>query len=154
MLEVVHSGQAEFDQEQHLNNMYILTNRLPLVVEGKIIGSLATFRDLAEIRKLAEELTGVKRYVEALRAQAHEFRNQLHVINGLILNEHYHELSDYIQELSAMGDNEIHWVNKHVRDSVLAAFFMSKLSPQSGNGCQSYFRQYDVIACYTRWRLP
>jgi CitB family two-component system sensor histidine kinase MalK len=128
MLEVVHSGQAEFDQEQHLNNMYILTNRLPLVVEGKIIGSLATFRDLAEIRKLAEELTGVKRYVEALRAQAHEFRNQLHVINGLILNEHYHELSDYIQELSAMGDNEIHWVNKHVRDSVLAAFFMSKLS--------------------------
>lgn len=128
MLEIARSGKAEFDQEQRINTMYILTNRMPLVVEGKIIGALATFRDLAEIKKLAEELTGVRRYVEALRAQAHEFRNQLHVINGLILNEHYGELSEYIRELSAMGDNEIRWVNKHVRDSVLAAFFMSKLS--------------------------
>lgn len=128
MLDVVHSGEAEFDQEQRINNMYILTNRLPLVVEGKIIGSLATFRDLAEIKKLAEELTGVKRYVEALRVQAHEFRNQLHVINGLILNENYNELSEYIQEVATMGDTEIRWVNKHVRDSVMASFFMSKLS--------------------------
>ena len=128
MLEVVHSGKAEFDQEQRINSMYILTNRLPLVVEGNIIGSLATFRDLAEIKQLAEELTGVKRYVEALRAQAHEFRNQLHVINGLILNENYEELSEYIQELSTMGNNEIRWVHKHVRDSILASFFMSKLS--------------------------
>jgi len=128
MVEVVQSGEAEFDQEQRLNNMFILTNRLPLVVEGKIIGSLATFRDMAEIKKLAEELTGVKRYVEALRAQAHEFRNQLHVINGLILNEKYEELSEYIEELSVMGDMEIRWVKKHMRDPVLASFFMSKLS--------------------------
>ena len=74
-----------------------------VVSNGKVVGALATFRDLAEVRQMAEELTGVKRYVEALRAQAHEFRNKLHVINGLIINQRYTELSAYVQHLALAG---------------------------------------------------
>jgi two-component system, CitB family, sensor histidine kinase MalK len=128
MTDVVFSGNSEMDQEQKINDVYILTNRRPLIVEGKIIGSLATFRDLADVKKLAEELTGVKKYVEALRSQTHEFRNKLHIINGLILNEKYQELSKYIQQLSTMEDNEIKWIQKHVDDSIMSSFLQSKLS--------------------------
>lgn len=128
MLDIVKSGKTELDQEQRLHALYILTNRVPLRVDGEIIGALATFRDLAEVRQLAEELTGVKRYVEALRVQAHEFRNKLHVINGLILNQRYANLSAYVQRLALTEQNEVKWVHKHVQDPVLAAFLQSKLS--------------------------
>lgn len=128
MLDIVKSGKAELDREQRINSLYILTNRVPLIVNGKVVGALATFRDLAEVRQMAEELTGVKRYVEALRAQAHEFRNKLHVINGLIINQRYTELSAYVQHLALAGQNEIKWIQKHVQDPVVSAFLQSKLS--------------------------
>lgn len=147
MLDVVKSGKAEFDQEQRLNDTFILTNRLPLIVEGQIIGALATFRDLAEVRSLAEELTGVKRYVEALRAQAHEFRNKIHVINGLILNKHYDELSSYVQQLALTGRLEMKWIETHVRDTVIFSFLQSKLSRSREMGVNLFFNNDMAIPC-------
>ena len=81
--EVLRTRQAEYDQEQDINGVVVLTNRVPLLVKGEVVGALATFRDMTEIRKLAEELTGVNGLLEALRARAHEFLNTLHVIRGL-----------------------------------------------------------------------
>ncbi|MCX9039662.1 PAS domain-containing protein, partial [Citrobacter portucalensis] len=82
--DILISGEPEFDREQDLNGIRILTNRIPLYANGEVVGAIATFRDMSEISKLAEELTGVNRYVEALRSSAHEFLNKLHVINGLV----------------------------------------------------------------------
>ena len=91
------SGKAEYDQEQQLNGVNILTNRLPIRVNEKIVGAIATFRDITEIRSLAEELTGVSSYVEALRAQAHEFMNKMQVVLGMINMECYGQLAEYIK---------------------------------------------------------
>jgi CitB family two-component system sensor histidine kinase MalK len=74
--DVMKTGQAELDQEQKINGVTILTNRVPVVVNGEIVGAIASFRDMTDMRQLAEELTGVNSYVEALRSQAHEFLNK------------------------------------------------------------------------------
>lgn len=81
------TGIAEYDSEQNINGITILTSRILLFVRGQLVGAIACFRDMTEVRQLAENLTGVNRYVDALRNQPHEFNNKLHVIYGLTLNE-------------------------------------------------------------------
>lgn len=128
MLEVIESGKAELDQEQDFYGVAVFTNRLPVVVDGKIVGAIATFRDKTEVKRLAEELTGVRDYVEALRAQSHEFMNQLHVILGLVQLESYDLLPSYINRIASDHQAEVSFVGKRIRDPVLAGFILSKLS--------------------------
>ncbi|HCH76202.1 MAG TPA: histidine kinase, partial [Pseudomonas sp.] len=71
------------DREFSLNGRAILANRAPIRHQGRVIGAIATFRDKSEVNALAEQLTGVSRYAEALRAATHEFKNKLHVLLGL-----------------------------------------------------------------------
>lgn len=128
MTKVLQTGQPDIDQELKLGNLFVITSVLPLVIDGEIVGAVGSFRELEDVRRLSEELTGVKKYVEALRVQAHEFRNQIHVISGLILNHHYDELSAYVQQIALAGKNELRWIDKHVKDSILSSFLQSKLS--------------------------
>ena len=81
--EVLQTGEVQLNEEQNIYGITIVTNRVPLYVKGEIVGAIATFRDKTEIRKLAEELTGIRLYAEALRAQSHEFMNKMHVVLGL-----------------------------------------------------------------------
>ncbi|WP_427112701.1 ATP-binding protein [Megasphaera sueciensis] len=128
MTNVLQTGKPDVDRELKLGNLFVITSVLPLVIDGRIVGSVGSFRELEDIRRLSEELTGVKKYVEALRVQAHEFRNQIHVISGLIINHHYDELSTYVQRITLVGENELKWIDKHMSDSILSSFLQSKLS--------------------------
>lgn len=125
---VLLSGTAQFDQEQHLNGVNLLTNRLPIIVNKKIVGAIATFRDMTEVRSLAEELTGVSSYVEALRAQAHEFMNKMQVVLGMIHMECYDQLAEYVRRIASEHKVEINFVGKRIRDAVIAGFILSKIS--------------------------
>lgn len=125
---VLLSGKAQFDQEQHLNGVNLLTNRLPIIVNKKIVGAIATFRDMTEVRSLAEELTGVSSYVEALRAQAHEFMNKMQVVLGMIHMECYDQLAEYVKRIASEHKVEINFVGKRIRDAVIAGFVLSKIS--------------------------
>lgn len=126
--EVMQSGQAELDREQDMNGVVILTNRLPILVNGKIAGAIATFRDKTEVRKLAEELTGVRAYVEALRSQTHEFMNKLHVVLGLVRLECYDQVVAYISQVVHQQEEEVDYIGSRIREPALAGFLLSKLS--------------------------
>ncbi|MBC8014466.1 MAG: two-component system sensor histidine kinase DcuS [Sporomusaceae bacterium] len=128
LMEVIRSGEAELDQEQDFHGLSVLTNRLPMMVDGEIVGAISTFRDKTEVRMLAEQLTGVRDYVDALRAQAHEFMNQLHVILGLVKLESYNQLKNYINRIVAEHEAEVSFVAKRIREPVIAGFILSKLS--------------------------
>ena len=65
-----------------------------------MIGAIATFRDKSEVNALAEQLTGVSRYAEALRAAAHEFKNKLHVLLGLAQMGDLDALRAYLRDLA------------------------------------------------------
>ena len=131
---VIETGQPEYDQEQELLGVRIFTNRLPVLVKGEIVGAVATFRDKSEVTRLAEQLTGVKLYADALRSQTHEFMNRLHVIMGLIHMGKYDRVSSYIKEVSVQIQDESGYVTSRIKDPVLAGFVMAKLSSAREKG--------------------
>lgn len=125
---VLETGEHELDEEQNLNGVSILVNRAPLIVNGQVVGAISTFRDKTDVKQLAEQLTGVKTYVEALRAQSHEFMNKLHVILGMVRMEFYDELSEYIHSIVDLRNQELGLITKNIKDPALAGFMMGKLS--------------------------
>lgn len=54
------------------------------IIDGRRIGSILVLRDRTELRRMLRDLSGAKDLTEALRAQAHEFSNRLHVLLGLL----------------------------------------------------------------------
>lgn len=126
--DVMLSGESEYDREQNINGIVILTSRTPLFVNGELIGAIASFRDMTEIRQLAENLTGVNRYADALRSQSHEFNNKLHVIYGLAFNDNNHELIDYLEKLMGTQAQESEQISQSIHDPIIAGFLNSKFS--------------------------
>jgi CitB family two-component system sensor histidine kinase MalK len=128
LLEVIESGVAQVDQEQDFYGLPVIANCLPMIVNEKVVGAISTFRDKTEVKDLAKQLTGVQDYVDALRAQAHEFMNQLHVILGLVKLKSYSQLANYINKIASEHEEEINFVAKRIKEPVLAGFILSKLS--------------------------
>lgn len=120
--------QPILDEEQEFNGISIISNQVPLVVDGQVIGAIATFRDKTEVKELAEQLTGVKMYAETLRAQSHEFMNQLHVLLGMIKMEEYDQVARFIAELAEHQVYEVGNVARHIKDPVFAGFIVGKIS--------------------------
>ena len=57
---VLSEGKPELNQEQRLKDVVILTNRVPVRDErGAIIGAVAVFRDVTEMRVLTDKVTGL-----------------------------------------------------------------------------------------------
>lgn len=125
---VLENGRPEVDEEQNINGIKILVNRVPLYVNNEIVGAISTFRDKTEISQLSEQLVGVKTYAETLRAQSHEFSNRLHVILGMIQMENYNDLKQYIYEIVEHGTQENENIAVNIKDAALAGFLIGKLS--------------------------
>lgn len=143
--EVLRSGQPQYDDEQHINGVVVLTNRTPILVGGRLAGAISTFRDMTEIRQLAEKLTGVHRYVDALRSQSHEFLNKLHVLYGLARNGCFDDLTAYLAQLTGMKREEEEAVNLGVKDPVIAGFLSSKFSRSRELGMTLRFRHEGIL---------
>ncbi|HDR3887283.1 TPA: two-component system sensor histidine kinase DcuS [Bacillus cereus] len=126
--EVLQTGEVQLNEEQNIYGITIVTNRVPLYVKGEIVGAIATFRDKTEIRKLAEELTGIRLYAEALRAQSHEFMNKMHVVLGLTHMKQYEELQKYVSSMVSEHQYEIGGIMKKIQSPVFAGFLLGKLS--------------------------
>lgn len=71
-------------------------------VNGKVTGAVVTFRDKTEISQLLQRLSGISHYAEALRVQAHEFMNKLHVILGMVNIKAYDQLENYIMDTASI----------------------------------------------------
>ncbi|WP_026689272.1 DcuS/MalK family sensor histidine kinase [Alteribacter aurantiacus] len=125
---VLETGEAELDEEMRLDRMTLLINRVPLTVGDEVVGAISTFRDKTEMNALAEQLTGVKVYSEALRAQSHEVKNKLHVIMGMLHTKAYEELQNYIYELTELNSTANDSALKQFADPVLGGFMHGKLS--------------------------
>jgi len=125
---IIETGQAEYDQEGDILGLPILTNRVPVLVDGRIAGAVATFRDKTEVNRLAEQLTGVRFYADALRAQTHEFMNKLHVILGLVRLEEYERLKTFITGVAGRLDDEVGFVVQRIKDPVVAGFLLARFA--------------------------
>lgn len=139
LLEVLKTGQAEIDQHQVLYAKRIITNRVPIIINNQVVGAVASFRDMTEMQQLAEELTGVRRYVDALRAQSHEFKNRIHTIAGLLQMEQYEKAVDYVMDTSEKQQGAIDGLVGKVRDPLIGGLLLGKLAQASELGIRLVF---------------
>ncbi len=114
--------------EQEINGLVLITNQVPVVLESEIVGAIASFRKKTELEELAEQLTGVKTYAEALRAQTHEFMNKLHVVLGLVEMDSYDELRRYIRQIAHTQQEETDYLSNRLKDTFLTGFMLGKKS--------------------------
>lgn len=128
LIEVLKSGISEYDKEQVINDTIILTNRVPIRKGEEIIGAMATFNDRTQVKKLAEEITGVRQIVEALRANTHEFMNKLHVISGLIELNEIQEAKTYILDVTAEQQEVTSLVMNKIKNPTIAGLLLGKFS--------------------------
>ncbi|PLS14955.1 histidine kinase [Bacillus sp. M6-12] len=126
--EVLYNTKPIYNQEIQVQHKNILSNRVPINVDGKTIGAVAIFQDRTEVTKLAEELTGVKAFVEALRVQNHEHMNKLHTIAGLIQLGNLEKALQYVFKTTEEQEEMTRFLSKHIHHESLAGLLLSKVA--------------------------
>lgn len=95
---VLSTGEAELNQQQDLGDITIITNRVPMKNDrGEIVGAVAVFRDITEVKKLAEEITNLRQVQSLLAAIIDSTEDAISVVdaqgNGLLINKAYTRLT-------------------------------------------------------------
>ncbi len=96
--------------------------------KGEGIGSVTTMRDRTELVAMQNQLDSNLSITDTLRAQTHEFANQLHTISGLVQLEEYDEVRTLIGDLTRRRSELTEFVVKRVEDTALAALLVAKSS--------------------------
>jgi two-component system, CitB family, sensor histidine kinase DctS len=126
--EILESNQIVHNEELQIGTDVILYNRVPIKLNGKIAGAVMIFQDRTEVAKLAEELTGVKAFVDALRVQNHEFMNKLHTIGGLIQLDNKQQALKHILEISEQKQELTRFLSSRILDDHLAGLLLAKIN--------------------------
>ncbi|MEW2395574.1 ATP-binding protein [Streptomyces sp. NPDC046862] len=106
----------------------LVMNRMTVTKDGRPLGSVTTLRDRTELARLEREIGSFRSSSELLRAQAHEFANQLHTISGLIQIGEQDEVVRYIRALNQRRQSLDMTLTRRVRDTTVAALLMAKTS--------------------------
>ncbi|MER6090969.1 sensor histidine kinase [Streptomyces bluensis] len=106
----------------------LVMNRMTVTKDGRPLGSVTTLRDRTELARLEREIGSFRSSSELLRAQAHEFANQLHTISGLIQIGEQDEVVRYIRALNQRRQSLDMTLTRRVRDTAVAALLMAKTS--------------------------
>jgi two-component system sensor histidine kinase DcuS len=128
LAEVLASGEPLRDRQISFNGSELLTNTVPVIVNGQVTGAIATFRDKTEVSRLLQRLSGMAHYADALRVQSHEFMNKLHVILGMLHMKAYQQLENYIINTASNYQEEIGALLRKIHSPEVAGFFIGKIS--------------------------
>ncbi len=77
-------GRGSLDQTVLVGERVLLVRADDARVEHRRVGSVLILRDRTELYRLLLDLDGERDVTQALRAQAHEFSNKMHIISGLL----------------------------------------------------------------------
>jgi len=116
---VLETGEQHLDRPMEIRGKKVIVNRIPIRAGKQIVGAVSTFRLQSDIDRLAMELSQVKRYSEALRAQTHEYNNFLYTISGLIQLNSYDEALSLIHDETAEHQSLIQFVINRLQDPFL-----------------------------------
>jgi len=125
---VILTKRPELNKQLIINENMVLSNIFPLFIKDRVVGTVITFSNLTEVNRIAEELTGVKRIVEALRARTHEFSNKLHVISGLLQLQSYEEAEKYVARVAIDEKTLMGSLLSNFRINTVTGLLMGKAS--------------------------
>lgn len=95
---VLVTGEVEINQRQMVGDTEIITNRVPVRDEnGNVVAAVAVFRDITEVKNLAEEITNLRQVQSLLTAIIDATQDAISVVdadgNGLLINPAYTRLT-------------------------------------------------------------
>ncbi|WP_075619088.1 ATP-binding protein [Paenisporosarcina indica] len=125
--EIVERNQAVYNEEIKVSGKVIVSTRIPIRKDNELIGAVAIFQDRTEVTKLAEELTGVKNFVEALRVQSHEHMNKLHTIAGLIQLGKPEKALQLAYNVTEEQETVTSFLNEKIQNDAIAGLLLSKV---------------------------
>ncbi|WP_224276598.1 sensor histidine kinase [Nocardioides lacusdianchii] len=117
-----------------IGDRVLVVNRNPVVERGRRVASVTTLRDRTELLALQSELSARQSITNTLRAQTHEFHNQLHTISGLVQLGEYDEVLRLVGTLSRRRAEISDAVLAHVEDPAVAALLIAKTSLAAERG--------------------
>lgn len=128
--------QSDPDQLVLVGERLVVMNRVALRSHGRDIGSVTTLRDRTELSSLESELGATRTVTDTLRAQAHEFANQLHVISGLIQIGEYDSVVQFVNGATVDRTRLNDDVTSRIEDPALAALLIAKASLATERGVE------------------
>ena len=131
---VLTRDQPDPDQLVLVGERLVVANRVPIRSRGRDIGSVTTLRDRTELSSLERELGATRTATDTLRAQAHEFANQLHVISGLIQIGEYDSVVQFVNGATVDRTRLNDEVTSRIQDPALAALLIAKSSLATERG--------------------
>lgn len=106
----------------------LLTGSILTRSGGTLTGQVLILKDKSEAFRRAEQLSGSRNIISALRANNHEFMNKLQVISGLLQMGREEEAMNYIGSVSASQSQSIGPVIQLIHNSNVAALILGKMN--------------------------
>ena len=127
-------GADEHDVIIATRTRVLALNRRAASSQGQRIGTVTTMRDSTELAALQAQLSSHRSVTDTLRAQTHEFANQLHTISGLVQLEEYDAVRDLVGTLTRRRAEINDAVTQHISDPAVAALLIAKTSLAAESG--------------------
>jgi sensor histidine kinase regulating citrate/malate metabolism len=140
VVEMLSSRQSGSDRLLLVGDRVLALNRRPMRSHGSVIGSVTTLRDRTELSALERELGSSRATSNTLRAQTHEYANQLHTISGLLHLEEYDEVLSFVDGVRLSRTSLYDEVTSRIDDATLAALLIAKASLASERGVQLHLQ--------------
>ena len=134
VVEFLLSGEDERDVVIATRTRVLALNRQAATSQGQRIGTVTTMRDSTELAALQGQLSSHKSVTDTLRAQTHEFANQLHTISGLVQLGEYDSVRDLVGTLTRRRAEISDAVTQRISDPAVAALLIAKTSLAAESG--------------------
>ena len=152
---ILRTGRPEYNVSmKSLKDVRVLADRLPLYENGALAGAVGIFRNRTEVARLADDLTGVRHMVDAMRAYTHEFMNKLHVILGLLQIGEPERAQQYIMDTTRTQQEAVSRIMNQIKEPSVAALLVGKTSRANELGIRLTLDRESVLSAGTSWLSP
>ncbi|MDR3560544.1 MAG: sigma 54-interacting transcriptional regulator [Negativicutes bacterium] len=123
LLDTMESGQTECSKHMVINARSIVTNRSPIIVDGRIVGAIAIFQDISELEKLSQQLQSTREMNKELDAIIDSVDDGIVVADGngyiIRINEGYQRIT---------GHTTQEYVGQHCLDLIKQGYSHQSIS--------------------------
>jgi two-component system, CitB family, sensor kinase len=134
LLALLHADGESSERMLLAGERILLGQRSAARVDGQTVGAVLILRDRTELLRTLRELDGARDVTQALRAQAHEFSNRMHVISGLIEMGRTEEAMDFIARAGHGGSLTRASVAPGVANPDVVALLLAKTTTTEERG--------------------
>ncbi|MCG9576752.1 sensor histidine kinase [Vibrio tubiashii] len=123
---VIQTARTDHDINLYLNKQRLIANRSPIIVDGKVVGAVSSFRRRDDLTELTEQLAKTKEYAEMLRSQTHEHRNKLNTISGMVQMGELEAVQYLIGQETAHYQALIEFLRETIKEPLIAGMLLGK----------------------------